>query len=121
MSPGTGDDRPPSISHSLTSMTSTAIAALLRIFPLRPQYGGVWRRRLAHANPHRYDAGDQPAAPAEASSRKPNTRCVFEKPAIGNSPSSLQPSLETPANAADATTVRESLPAIFSTRAAGLT
>src|SRR5262249_23499373 len=80
------------------------------------EYGQLWARRLAHLG---RDA--QFATAADASSCKPKTRCVFEKPAIGNSPSSVQPSLDTPAKAADATTVRESFPAIFSSLAARLT
>src|SRR5690242_9218628 len=54
MSPGTGDDRPPSISHSLTLVTST-IAAL----PLLPgEYGQLCARALAHLEHRRgRDAG----------------------------------------------------------------
>src|SRR5262249_53689138 len=85
----------------------------------------IWEALAAEASPVSRllgcDAGDQSAAPAAASSRRPKTRCVLEKPAMGNSPSSVQPSLQTPAKAAEATTVRESLPAIFSSLAARLT
>ncbi|WP_338823684.1 hypothetical protein WDM22_11990 [Bradyrhizobium septentrionale] len=40
---------------------------------------------------------------------------------MGNSPRSVQPPAETPANALEAITVRLSLPAIFSSRAVRLT
>jgi hypothetical protein len=61
----------------------------------------------------RHDAGP--------SSSSPNTRSAFENPAIGNSPSSVQPPAHIPANPADATIVRLRRPAIFSSRAARLT
>src|ERR1700726_5012056 len=56
-----------------------------------------------------------------ASSLRPKTRCAREKPEIGNSPRSTQPVVDAPAKVLEATTVRPSLPAIFSSRAARLT
>src|SRR5438128_440230 len=49
MSPGTGDDRPPSISHSLTLLTSTAIRPCP--FLLR-EYGRLWARKLVRPLAH---------------------------------------------------------------------
>ena len=118
MSPGTGDDRPPSISHSLTLLTSTAIAAL----PFSSK--GIWAALLPGASPPL--AG--PRMPVISRQRRPKprhasrTRVVSSRSrrsGIRRARSSCR--LQTPANAAEATTVRESFPAIFSSLAARLT
>ncbi|MGY4297686.1 hypothetical protein ACVWXN_005781 [Bradyrhizobium sp. i1.4.4] len=55
------------------------------------------------------------------SSASPYTRCAFENPAIGNSPSSRQSWRQAFAKTSETTTVRPSLPVIFSSLAARLT